>query len=196
MPISPAVVTRPNTTTTVSATTGHTITTTAAAAHPSTSSATPPPSPIPTTPIATSIPIPTAPAPTPAAGTPPSAAAAEEDGGPIGRGDVHGLAPTVVGLIHGELDGVTLRQRPESLGPDGALVDEEILAAAVGCDEAKALGAAEPDHRPRLPPYMRHLDLDAPPIQPPSPFSRLPLRWLFTQRTAVIGPYPRRKESR
>lgn len=76
-------------------------------------------------------------------------------GGSAGACDVDGLGFAVVGERDLELDGLALGEAAESVGFDGGLVDEEILAAVIGGDEAESLGVVEP---PDLPcrPLLRH----------------------------------------
>src|SRR3954447_4624336 len=59
------------------------------------------------------------------------------------RGDVDGLGALVPGLgVEGDLR--ALRQRLEAVGVDAGVMDEEVLAALVGRDEAEALVVVEP----------------------------------------------------
>ena len=85
-----------------------------------------------------------------------SAAAAALDEGSVGAGDVDGLGAAVLALGDGELDLLALGEGAEAVGLDGGLVDEEILAAVVGGDEAEPLGVVEPLHRPPMPRRRRH----------------------------------------
>ncbi|KAG6495112.1 hypothetical protein ZIOFF_042903 [Zingiber officinale] len=62
-------------------------------------------------------------------------------------GDIDGLGAPVVALGDRELDALSLGEGPEPVGLDGRLVDEEILSAVVGRDEAESLGVVEPLHR-------------------------------------------------
>src|SRR3954464_13701868 len=81
----------------------------------------------------------------------------QNDGGPAGltspplqvsetcsdRAYVHGLG-ALVSALRLVLDAGTLGERAVALGFDAAVVDEEILAAFIGSDEAEALLVAEP----------------------------------------------------
>lgn len=60
-----------------------------------------------------------------------------------GRGDVDG-GRSLLSILDLELDGLVLGQRLESLLLDGAEVDEDVLGAVAGRDEAEALGLVEP----------------------------------------------------
>jgi len=60
-------------------------------------------------------------------------------------------------LRDGELDLLALGEGAEALRLDGRLVDEEVLAAVLGGDEAEALGVIEPLHGAALPRLRRHL---------------------------------------
>ncbi|KAG5565434.1 hypothetical protein RHGRI_001353 [Rhododendron griersonianum] len=68
-----------------------------------------------------------------------AAAGAALDGSAIGAGDVDGLGAAAVVLFDHELDGFALAEAAEALGLDRGLVDEEIVAAVVGGDEAESL---------------------------------------------------------
>src|SRR3954452_617374 len=61
------------------------------------------------------------------------------------QGDVDSLGPLVAGLgVVGDLG--PLGERLEAVAADAAVVDEQILAAVVGRDEAEALVVVEPLH--------------------------------------------------
>src|SRR4051812_40469369 len=67
----------------------------------------------------------------------------ERQCGLLDRADVHGLRPLVAGLglvLHAR----ALGERAVAVRFDAAVVDEEVLAAFIGCDEAEALLVAEP----------------------------------------------------
>ncbi|CAN1753065.1 hypothetical protein LINPERHAP1_LOCUS5001, partial [Linum perenne] len=59
-------------------------------------------------------------------------------------GHVNRLGAAVVGLLDDVLDLFVLSEAEEALGLDGGLVNEEILAAVVGGDEAVPLLVVEP----------------------------------------------------
>jgi hypothetical protein len=61
------------------------------------------------------------------------------------RDDVLG-GRALLALHHVALDALALGQRLEAAALDGRVVDEEILAAVLGRDEAEALGVVEPLH--------------------------------------------------
>ncbi|KAL2333804.1 hypothetical protein Fmac_015017 [Flemingia macrophylla] len=63
--------------------------------------------------------------------------------------DVDGLGLVVVAGGDAELDAIALEEGPVAVGSDGGLVDEEILAAVVGLDEAEALAVVEPLYHSR-----------------------------------------------
>lgn len=65
------------------------------------------------------------------------------EGRSVGTGDVDGLGAVVLGDDK-ELDGLALVEGAKAFGFDGGLVDEQILAAVVGLDEAEALVVVEP----------------------------------------------------
>lgn len=65
------------------------------------------------------------------------------EGRSVGTGDVDGLCAVVLGDDK-ELDGLALVEGAKAFGFDGGLVDEQILAAVVGLDEAEALVVVEP----------------------------------------------------
>ncbi|KAL5122575.1 hypothetical protein HKD37_02G003336 [Glycine soja] len=69
--------------------------------------------------------------------------------GAVDAGDVDGLGLVVVAGGDGELDAVALEEGAVAVGSDGGLVNEEILAAVVGLDEAEALAIVEPLHHAR-----------------------------------------------
>lgn len=71
-------------------------------------------------------------------------AAASLDGSAVGSGHLNGLGTAVVVVLDLELDGFVGGEASESLGSDGGLVDEEILAAVLGSDEAEPLLGVEP----------------------------------------------------
>src|SRR4051812_233929 len=67
----------------------------------------------------------------------------ERQCGLLDRADVHGLRPLVAGLglvLHAR----ALGERAVAVRFDAAVVDEQVLAAFIGCDEAEALLVAEP----------------------------------------------------
>lgn len=88
-------------------------------------------------------------------------------------GDVDGLGSAIVVALDGELDGISLGNGAEAVGADRGLVDEEVFTARVPDDEAEALHPAEPLHRPRLPPLLRH---PRPQNPNPSPKGEIPDR--------------------
>lgn len=69
--------------------------------------------------------------------------------GAVDASDVDGLGLVVVSGGDGELNAVALEEGAVAVGSDGGLVDEEILAAVVGLDEAEALAIVEPLHHAR-----------------------------------------------
>lgn len=69
--------------------------------------------------------------------------------GAVDASDVDGLGLVVVAGGDGELDAVALEEGAVAVGSDGGLVNEEILAAVVGLDEAEALAIVEPLHHAR-----------------------------------------------
>ncbi|CAL9076120.1 unnamed protein product, partial [Musa acuminata var. zebrina] len=94
--------------------------------------------------------------PIPAAAAPPAAAAVSLDGSAVGCRDIDGLGAAVVALGNRELDVLPVGEGAETVGLDGGLVDEEVLAAAVRRDEAEPLRPVEP------------LDLPLHPLSSPS----------------------------
>ena len=77
------------------------------------------------------------------------------EGVAVGGGDVDGLGLVVVAGGDGELDAIAVVEGAVAVGCDGGLVDEEILAAVVGLDEAEAFAVVEPLHHAREP-LFRH----------------------------------------
>lgn len=69
--------------------------------------------------------------------------------GAVDASDVDGLGLVVVSGGDGELNAVALEEGAVAVGSDGGLVNEEILAAVVGLDEAEALAIVEPLHHAR-----------------------------------------------
>jgi hypothetical protein len=59
--------------------------------------------------------------------------------GAAGAGHLDGLGAPVVGGLNDELDLLALGERAEAVGLDRGLVDEDVLAARVGGDEAEAV---------------------------------------------------------
>lgn len=62
---------------------------------------------------------------------------------------IDGLGATVVAVIDLELDSLTLREGPKTIGSDRCLVNEEIFTAVIRGDESEPFLSAEPLHRPR-----------------------------------------------
>src|ERR1044071_6360044 len=57
------------------------------------------------------------------------------------------LGRGALGALHGvELDALALAERAEAAALDGAVMDEQVLAAVLGRDEPEALGVVEPLH--------------------------------------------------
>jgi hypothetical protein len=84
-------------------------------------------------------------------------AGAARESAAAGRGDVDCLRTPVAVGADLELDGVAVVEAPEAVGLEGGLVDEEVIAAVVGGDEAEPLGGVEPLDAP-LSPLRRHLN--------------------------------------
>jgi len=67
----------------------------------------------------------------------------------VDAGDVNGLCFVVIAGGDSELYAIAFEESAIAVGSDGRLVDEEILAAVVGLDEAEALAIVEPLHNAR-----------------------------------------------
>jgi len=67
----------------------------------------------------------------------------------VDAGDANSLGFVVVASGDSELDAIAFEESAVAVGSDGGLVDEEILAAVVGLDEAEALAIVEPLHNAR-----------------------------------------------
>ena len=67
------------------------------------------------------------------------------DGDSVGSGDVDGLGAIVLEGDE-ELDDLALLEGAEAVRLDGGVVDEEVVAAFVGANEAVALVVVEPPH--------------------------------------------------
>ena len=75
--------------------------------------------------------------------------------GAVGAGDVERLGLVAV-AGDGELDAIAVEEGAEAaVRSDGGVVDEEVVAAVVGLDEAEALGVVEPLHH-AAEPVLRH----------------------------------------
>ena len=74
------------------------------------------------------------------------------DGLSVGSGNAYGLGLVVVVVLDGELDFLALHEGLAGSGGagDGGLVDEDVLAAVEGGEEAEALGDVEPFDLPDL----------------------------------------------
>jgi hypothetical protein len=100
-------------------------------------------------------------------------AGAARESAAAGRGDVDCLRTPVAVGADLELDGVAVVEAPEAVGLEGGLVDEEVIAAVVGGDEAEPLGGVEPLDAP-LSPLRRHLN---PSTLDPKNLETLALDW-------------------
>lgn len=67
----------------------------------------------------------------------------------VDAGDVNGLCFVVIAGGDSELYAIAFEESAIAVGSDGRLVDEEILTAVVGLDEAEALAIVEPLHNAR-----------------------------------------------
>lgn len=75
--------------------------------------------------------------------------------GAVDSGDVNGLGLVIVAGGDSELDVIALEESAVTVGSDGGLMDEEILAAVVRLDEPEAFSIVEPLHNARES-FFRH----------------------------------------